>query len=119
MRTGQKRARKLQRAITRTPKAGPFNTESPFFAIPQQEIPCCTILDCGYVPDMNWQEIVSLAIVGLAAALLVRRQFCRRKFSFEHESHCGCSSASESSNQNSIVFRARKGGRPQVIVKMK
>jgi hypothetical protein len=74
---------------------------------------------CGYVRDMNWQEIVSLAIVGLSAALLMRGQFRRRKFSFERDTHCGCLTPGKSYTQNSILFQARKGGRPQVVVKMK
>jgi hypothetical protein len=68
---------------------------------------------------MDWQQLVSLMIVAAAAGLLLRRRFGRRAFSLERETHCGCAAASPSISQSSIVFRARKGERPEVRVKMK
>ena len=68
---------------------------------------------------MDWQQLVSLTIVATAAVLLLWRRFGRRKFSFERDTHCGCSSVSASFPQSSIVFRARKGARPEVLVKMR
>jgi hypothetical protein len=67
---------------------------------------------------MDWQQLVSLTIVGVAAAALLWRRFRPRKFSFDRDTHCGCS-ASQDSPQQSIVFRARKGERPQVLIKNK
>jgi hypothetical protein len=43
----------------------------------------------------------------------------RRKFSFARDTHCGCAAVGESWPQGSIVFRARKGARPEVLVKMR
>ncbi len=68
---------------------------------------------------MNWQQWVSLSIVAVTAALLLRSRFRRRQFSFERDTHCGCAAVSHSSSQGSIVFRTRKGQRPEVVVKMK
>jgi hypothetical protein len=68
---------------------------------------------------MNWQQAVSLAIVALAGGLFLRGQFHRRKFSFERDTHCGCSAHGQSGTKSSIVFHARKGERPEVVVKMK
>jgi hypothetical protein len=68
---------------------------------------------------MDWQQIVSLGIVAAAAAALLRARFRRRGFSFERDTHCGCSGAGLPATQSSVVFRARKGGRGQVLVKMK
>jgi hypothetical protein len=68
---------------------------------------------------MNWQQAVSLAIVGLVAGLFLRGQFRRRKFSFVRDTHCGCSVHGQSETKSSIVFHARKGKRPEVVVKMK
>jgi len=73
----------------------------------------------SYLPIMDWQQLVSLMIVCAAAGLLLGGKLRRRKFSFERETHCGCAAASPSVLQNSIVFRARKGERPQVVVKMR
>ena len=70
-------------------------------------------------PSVNWQTIVSLIIVALAATGLLWGRFRRRKFDFHRDTHCGCSSPSDSSTHQSIVFHARKGERPQVIVKKK
>jgi hypothetical protein len=68
---------------------------------------------------MDWQQLASLVIVAAAAALLAASRYRRRKFSFARDSHCGCSAVYESSPQASIIFRARKGERAQVFVKMK
>jgi hypothetical protein len=68
---------------------------------------------------MDWQQTVSLVVVTSAAVLLVESKFRRRRFSFERDTHCGCAGVAESSPQSSIVFRARKGQRPEVLVKMR
>jgi hypothetical protein len=68
---------------------------------------------------MDWQQLVALLIVALAAALLVWGRVRRRKFQFGRDTHCGCSSPAGSALQSSIVFHARKGERPRVFVKLK
>jgi hypothetical protein len=68
---------------------------------------------------MDWQQLVSLVVVASAAVLLVGSKFRRRKFGFERDTHCGCLAVQESSPGSSIVFRARKGARPEVLVKMR
>jgi len=68
---------------------------------------------------MNWQQAVSLAIVAAAAGLLLWGRLRRRGFSFEHGTHCGCTAPGQSGTKSSIIFHARKGGRPEVRVKMK
>jgi hypothetical protein len=68
---------------------------------------------------MDWQQFVSLMIVAAAASSLVAGAVWRRRFSFQRGTHCGCVATSESASQSSIVFRARKGERPVVLVKMK
>ncbi|MGD1083898.1 MAG: hypothetical protein ABSA47_04000 [Verrucomicrobiota bacterium] len=74
----------------------------------------------GYIIRMDWQKFVALAVVaGTAGAFLARALSRRRKFSFARDTHCGCGSASQSGPRNSILFHARKGERPQVILKMK
>jgi hypothetical protein len=64
---------------------------------------------------MDWQRIASLGIVAVTAGAFIRAKLRTRKFSFERDTHCGCSSPS--GTKNSIVFHARKGQRPQIIVK--
>lgn len=73
----------------------------------------------GYVAGVNWQTVVSLMIVTLAVAGLLWGWLRRRKFSFARATHCGCSANEQSPNTSSIVFHARKGERPQIIVKNK
>ena len=68
---------------------------------------------------MDWQQLVSLVVVASAAVLLLGGKFRRRKFSFERDTHCGCAANQGSSPQSSIIFRARKGERAQVLVKMR
>ncbi len=68
---------------------------------------------------MDWQTLGSLLIVAATAGLLLWGRFGRRKFSFQRDTHCGCSAIPSSAPQSTIVFRARKGARPEVLVKMK
>ena len=63
--------------------------------------------------------MVSLLVVASAAVLLAGSKFRRWKFSFEWDTHCGVAAVQEASPQSSIVFRARKGERPEVRVRMK
>ena len=68
---------------------------------------------------MDWQQILALLIVATAAALLVWSRVRRRKFQFGRDTHCGCSTPSGHAPQSSIVFHARKGETPRVILKLK
>jgi hypothetical protein len=66
---------------------------------------------------VNWQTVVSLIIVALAVVGLFWGRARRRKFSFARETHCGCSPHPAGTNPGSIIFHARKGERPQILVK--
>jgi hypothetical protein len=68
---------------------------------------------------MDWQQIVALGIVGVTAGIFLRAKLRPRKFRFERDTHCGCSSPAQSGSKNSIVFKARKGHRSQIVMKMK
>jgi hypothetical protein len=71
---------------------------------------------------IDWQQWISLLIVAAAGVLLLGGRLRRRRFSFQRDTHCGCTAALTQSAQpstSSIVFRARKGERPQVLVKMR
>jgi hypothetical protein len=77
----------------------------------------CEAAWLDYLANMDWQQAVSLLIVAATAGLFLRARFRRRKFSVERDTHCGCASAGGRASKSSIVFRARKGARPQIIVK--
>jgi hypothetical protein len=89
------------------------------------EMISCKPMFYGYVANMDWQQLVALAIVAITAGLFIVVRllavgvFGRRKFSFERHTHCGCAATGSSAQQGSIVFRARKGHRPEVLVKMR
>lgn len=68
---------------------------------------------------MDWQQLVALLIVATAATLLVWGRVRRRKFQFGRDTHCGCSAPAGAAAQSSIVFHARKGEPPRVLMKMK
>jgi len=68
---------------------------------------------------MNWQQIVALAIVGLTAAIFLFRKFRGGKAASSCGAGCGCSASKIEPPRESVVFHARKGERPQIIVKMK
>jgi hypothetical protein len=86
--------------------------------LPGKKLLRCAGWFSDYVAGVDWQQIVSLIIVAGAAGALLWSRLGRRKFSFERDTHCGCGTVS-GPTQNSIVFRARKGEPPQVVVKMK
>ena len=67
---------------------------------------------------MDWQQSVALAVVGVTASLFAWNRFRPRRFSFERDTHCGCGPA-DVARGASVVYHARKGHRPEVIVKMK
>ncbi|MEI9961972.1 MAG: hypothetical protein WDM76_12810 [Limisphaerales bacterium] len=68
---------------------------------------------------MDWQQAVSLGIVIAVMAAFAWSRLRPRRFDFKRDTHCGCSSPGEAADKSSIIFHARKGGRPEVIVKMK
>jgi len=68
---------------------------------------------------MDWQQLVSLMIVAAAAGWLTLNRLRRPRFGFQRDTHCGCSASHRSGELGAIVFRARKGQRPEVLVKMK
>jgi hypothetical protein len=68
---------------------------------------------------MDWQQSVSLGIVAATAAILARHKLRRRKFSLARDTHCGCGSGSQPAPGSSIVYHARKGERPKILVKLK
>ena len=66
---------------------------------------------------MDWQQLAALAIVGVAAFLLIRSRLRPRGNCLSKDNPCGCS-ATGPAPKGSITYRARKGERPQVIVKI-
>ncbi len=68
---------------------------------------------------MDWQQLVSLVIVATAAVLLVSSKLRRKRFVWERDSHCGGCVGAAAVNTGTIVFRARKGERAEVRVKIK
>jgi hypothetical protein len=66
---------------------------------------------------MDWQKIAALAVVAVTAGLFLRAKLRRRKFSFEHDTHCGCAATGTAGSKTSIVFSARKGERAKITVK--
>jgi len=69
--------------------------------------------------SMDWQQLASLFIVAVAGVWLAGSKLRRRRFSFERRTDCGCLGAGRAGGAASVVFRARKGGRREVVVKMK
>ena len=68
---------------------------------------------------MDWQEIIALSIVAATATVFLVQKFRRKKFSFQRDTHCGCSTVGPSASRASIIFHARKGERGEIIMKMR
>ena len=73
----------------------------------------------GYLAGMDWQQISALVIVAATAGVFAWRRFRPRKSPLGRDGHCGCAGGGQPADKSSIVFHARKGERPQIIVKMK
>ena len=67
---------------------------------------------------MEWQQLAALAIVGIAAFLLIRSRLRPRGDCLSKSGPCGCSAGIGPAPKGSIIFHARKGRRPEIIVKM-
>ena len=78
---------------------------------------CCEHAGLEYGAVMDWQQTVSLLIVAATVGVFLRARLRRRKFTFDRNTHCGCSTSGQSAPEGSIVFHARKGERRQIIVK--
>src|SRR5215471_21229648 len=70
----------------------------------------------SYVAPMDWQQSAALAIVAVTGGLFVRARW-RRRTKLSCASHCGCPAAANPPRA-SVVYRARKGERPEIVVKM-
>ncbi len=68
---------------------------------------------------MGWQDWVALTIVTLTAATFVWVRFRPQKVRWMRRTLCSCVAESHSRSQESIIFRARKGARPEVVVRLK
>lgn len=68
---------------------------------------------------MDWQQLVSLIIVGATAMGMLWIRLRRRKSVFERATACSGCAVNHQVPRHSVVFHARKGERPQVIVTLK
>jgi hypothetical protein len=68
---------------------------------------------------MDWQQAAALFIVAGTAALLAWGRLRRRKFSFARDTHCGCAGGGLRGSAGAVVYHARKGEQPRVIVKFR
>ena len=68
---------------------------------------------------MGWQEWVALTIVALTAAAFAGSRLRLRKVPWARRAPCGCAAGSRFLSRGSVTFRARKGARAEVVVRMK
>lgn len=67
--------------------------------------------------NMDWQQLSALAIVAITAGLFLRIRLRPRK-PFESGGSCGCHAPEPGDAQKQrIIFKARKGERPRIVVK--
>jgi len=66
---------------------------------------------------MAWQEIAALAIVGLTIGIMLWQLLRPRKFGAKKGLACGCAGSSIPPRER-IIFKARKGETPQILVKV-
>jgi hypothetical protein len=63
---------------------------------------------------MDWQQATALGIVVITAALFVASRFRKRRAG---GCGCGCAAATGRPQRGTILLRAKKGERRQVIVR--
>jgi hypothetical protein len=68
---------------------------------------------------MGWQEWSALTLVAGTVAAFAWGRVRRKKVLFGRHGLCNCASESHVTKQGSIVFRARRGERTEVAVKIK
>jgi hypothetical protein len=66
---------------------------------------------------MAWQEMAAISIVAATMAAFGWSRFRRRPFGMKRKHACSCAAAGLESYQPSVVFRARRGERPQVLIR--
>jgi hypothetical protein len=67
---------------------------------------------------MDWQEAAALSITAITVMIFGLHLSRRRRFRFNRDTHCGCSTGATGGAPR-IVFSARKGGDTRVLVQMK
>ncbi len=70
-----------------------------------------------YVIGVDWQQIIALLIVVVTVAIMLRSRIQPRRHAPIRTSPCGCGGMA-SATPPTIVYHARKGERPQIVVKM-
>ena len=68
---------------------------------------------------MVWQETAALSIVGLTGVAFVWRALRSRRFQNAEATPCMCGNAGQANRGPSVTYRARKGERPQIVVRYK
>ncbi len=68
---------------------------------------------------MVWQETAALSIVGLTGVTFVWRAWRARRFRTSEATRCECGSVGGVNSAPSVIYRARKGERPQILVRYK
>jgi hypothetical protein len=66
--------------------------------------------------SVNWQQIVSLLIVGITAGMFLRAWRRQRVLKLQRHSPCGCGTPRLGDAPPRITFHARKGQRTVVTV---
>jgi hypothetical protein len=68
---------------------------------------------------MDWQEMTSLLVVGSTAGWMFWKKWGPRKLRFDPIGACHCGLARTAARRPSVVYHARRGERPQVVVRLK
>ena len=77
----------------------------------------CEVATLGYGAAMDWQQLISLAIVAGAAALLLWGKLRPHRGLARSHNHCGCSRMASESPGTALRYEARKGQRARLIVR--
>ena len=81
------------------------------------EEPGCDSPGLVYVGGMDWQRVTALIVVAFTAGVFLWRKARSHRSSARWHAPCDCGAADSRASSESVVFRARKGGGRQVVVR--
>jgi hypothetical protein len=71
----------------------------------------------AYSYGVDWQQSLSLGIVAVTAGLFIAARIRRRRDPLKRHSPCGCAGSSQCAPKQGIIYRGRKGERPEMVIR--
>ena len=77
----------------------------------------CAADGAVYLEGVDWQQITALGIVALTGVLMLWHRFRSRRSGGGKPASCSGCAHSHAGPQPTVVYRARKGERPEITIR--